>query len=99
MSESESGTTVAVTSKGQATIPKEFRDKLHIDTPGRVRFVENEQGEIVVRPVKRPSELRGALAADDTDDQEKAATEQLREERERDKQKTNKKHKLADQEE
>ncbi|PSP32121.1 AbrB/MazE/SpoVT family DNA-binding domain-containing protein, partial [Halobacteriales archaeon QH_10_67_22] len=42
MSDAEDGTTVTVTSKGQATIPKEFRDKLHIDTPGRVRFVENE---------------------------------------------------------
>ena len=30
MSDAEDGTTVAVTSKGQATIPKEFRDKLHI---------------------------------------------------------------------
>ena len=40
MSKSEEGTTVTVTSKGQATIPKKFREKLHIDTPGRVRFVE-----------------------------------------------------------
>ena len=51
MSDAEDGTTVTATSKGQATIPKEFRDKLHIDTPGRVRFVENEAGEIVVWPV------------------------------------------------
>ncbi len=64
MSGSDDGTTVTVTRKGQATIPKEFRDKLHINTPGRVRFVENEQGEVVVRPVKRPAKLRGALAAD-----------------------------------
>lgn len=98
MSDAEDGTTVAVTSKGQATIPKEFRDKLHIDTPGRVRFVETEQGEIVIRPVKRPSELRGALAADDGD-REKSATERLREERHRDKEKTDEKHGLSDQEE
>ncbi|WP_458208580.1 AbrB/MazE/SpoVT family DNA-binding domain-containing protein [Haladaptatus sp. NG-SE-30] len=84
MSDAEKGTTVTVTSKGQATIPKEFRDKLHIDTPGRVRFVENEKGEIVIRPVKRPSEIRGALAAE-ADEDEPSATEQLREERERDK--------------
>lgn len=87
MSDAEEETTVAVTSKGQATIPKEFRDKLHIDTPGRVRFVENEEGEIVIRPVKRPSELRGVLAYEGTETgREKAATELLRDERERDKQ-------------
>lgn len=47
MSDAEDGTIVTVTTTGQATIPKEFRDKRHIDTPGRVRFVENEDGEIV----------------------------------------------------
>lgn len=98
MSDAEDGRTVAVTSKGQATIPKEFREKLHIDTPGRVRFVETEQGEIVIKPVKRPSELRGALAADDGD-REQSATERLREERQRDKEKTDEKHGLSDQEE
>ena len=85
MSDTEEGTTVAVTSKGQATIPKEFRDKLHIDTPGRVRFVENEEGDIVIRPVKRPSEIRGALATSDNEGGEQTATEMLRKERERDK--------------
>ena len=78
MSESRDGTIVAVTRKGQATIPKRLRDKLHIDTPGRVRFVENERGEVVIRPVKRPSALRGALASEET---ERMATAQLREER------------------
>jgi AbrB family looped-hinge helix DNA binding protein len=84
------GTTVAVTSKGQATIPKEFRDKLHIDTPGRVRFTENEQGEVVIRPVERPSELRGALASEGDSDQ--SATELLRDQRERDERTTNDRH-------
>lgn len=83
MSDADEGRTVAVTSKGQATIPKEFRDKLHIDTPGRVRFVETEDGEIVIRPVKRPAEIRGALASD-ADEDDQSATELLREERERD---------------
>jgi AbrB family looped-hinge helix DNA binding protein len=96
MSESEDGTTVTVTSKGQATIPKEFRDKLHIDTPGRVRFVENDQGEIVIRPVKRPSELRGALASEDQQ-REKSATELLREERDQDNKKTDEKDGLSEQ--
>jgi len=92
MNNAEDGTTVAVTRKGQATIPKEFRDKLHIDTPGRVRFVENEAGEIVIRPVKRPSEIRGALATSETERGEQMATEMLREERKRDAEKLDEKH-------
>jgi AbrB family looped-hinge helix DNA binding protein len=96
MTDAEDGTTVTVTSKGQATIPKEFRDKLHIDTPGRVRFVENEKGEVVVRPVKRPSELRGVLASKE-EEREKSATELLREERERDKKKTDEQYGLSEQ--
>lgn len=93
MSESEdaNGTTVTVTSKGQATIPKKFREKLKIDTPGRVRFVENEKGEVVVKPVKRPSEIRGALASEANEEGEKTATELLREERKRDKEKAEEK--------
>ena len=92
MSDAEDGTTVTVTSKGQATIPKEFRDKLHIDTPGRVRFVENEEGDIVIRPVKRPSEIRGDLATSETEENERTATEMLREERKRDRKKLDEKH-------
>ena len=92
MNNAEDGTTVTVTSKGQATIPKEFRDKLHIDTPGRVRFVENEAGDIVIRPVKRPSEIRGALATSETGRGEQTATEMLREERKRDTEKLDEKH-------
>jgi len=96
--EGETVVTVAVTSKGQATIPKEFRDKLHIDTPGRVRFVESENGEIVIRPVRRPSELRGALASE-REESEKSATELLREDRERDKQKLDARHGQSSQKE
>lgn len=98
MSDAEDGRTVTVTSQGQATIPKKFRDKLHIDAPGRVRFVENERGEIVIRPVKRPSELRGALASEE-EEQGMSATELLREERERDKTKTDEKYGLSEQDE
>lgn len=82
MPSEEKGTTVAVTSKGQATIPKEFREKLSLGTPGKVRFVETEDGEVVLRPVERPSEIRGELAAEADDEQ--TATELLREERRRD---------------
>ena len=91
MSDAEEGTTVAVTSKGQATIPKAFREKLHIETPGRVRFVETDDGEIVIRPVKRPRELRGALADEGG---ETAATDLLREERERERDALDEKHGL-----
>ena len=92
MSDAEDGITVAVTSKGQATIPKEFRDKLHIDTPGRVRFIENEEGDIVIRPVRRPSEIRGDLATSEAEEGERTATEMLRKERERNKEKLDEKH-------
>lgn len=89
MSKSDDGTTVTVTSKGQATIPKAYREKLNIETPGRVRFVESETGEIVIRPVKRPTELRGSLADSDS---ETAATELLRAEREKDRAALDEKH-------
>ena len=95
MNDSEEGTTVSVTKKGQATIPKEFRDKLGIDAPGRVRFVENEHGEILIRPIERPSELRGALASGRRDGEasadEKSATKRLRAERTRDERKAEEK--------
>ena len=96
MSNAEDGTTVTVTSKGQATIPKQYRDKLHIDTPGRVRFVENEEGDVVIQPVKRPSEIRGALAPSEADEGEQSASELLLEEREQDKRKQEKKHGLSE---
>jgi len=96
MDDAEDGTTVIAISKGQTTIPKEFRDKLHIDTPGRVRFVENEDGEIMIRPVKRPSEIRGALATSEAEEGEQTATEMLREERERDKERLDEKHGLSE---
>lgn len=81
MSDATDGTTVAVTGEGRTRIPKEIREKLHIDTPGRVRFVETDDGEVVVRPVERPSELRGALATEDAENRGTTATEELREER------------------
>lgn len=97
MTDTDEGTTVAVTSKGQATIPKRFREKLHIDTPGRVRFVENEDGEVVVRPVERPSDLRGALATEASEAGEKPATELLRDERAQDSTETDERHGLSGQ--
>lgn len=54
---------VRVSRKGQATIPKPLREKYDIDTPGRVRFRETDEG-IVVEPVPNLADLRGVLASD-----------------------------------
>lgn len=84
MSETESEKVVSVSSRGQATIPKEFREELDIDTPGRVKFIRTKAGEIVVRPIDSVTDLRGVLEGK-TDEQGRSATERLREEREADK--------------
>jgi antitoxin PrlF len=74
---------VLVSSRGQATIPEEFREELGIEAPGHVKFVRTDVGGIVVRPVQSVKDLRGILA-DETDKEERSATELVREERERD---------------
>ena len=84
MSKTESEKVVSVSSRGQATIPKEFREELGIDTPGRVKFVRTETGDIVVRPIHSVTDLRGILEGK-TDEQGRSATERLREERAADK--------------
>lgn len=76
---------VTVTKKGQATIPKSLREKHGISTPGRVKFVENEEGEITVRPVGSMDEFRGL---ERSGEEERPATEVLRESRESDKEET-----------
>ena len=83
MSESKSEKVVSVSSRGQATIPKEFREELGIETPGRVKFVRTDEGEIVVRPITSVTDLRGVLAGQ-TDDEGRSATARLRDERDRD---------------
>jgi len=80
MSETESDKVVSISSRGQATIPKEFREQLGINTPGRVKFVRTDEGEIVVRPIHSVTDLRGILAGK-TDEQGRSATERLRAER------------------
>lgn len=80
MSSTESEKVVSVSARGQATIPKEFRDELGIDTPGRVKFVRTEDGEIVVRPIQSVTDLRGVLAGK-TDDDGQSASDRLQEER------------------
>jgi AbrB family looped-hinge helix DNA binding protein len=43
--------TATVTSKGQVTIPKKIREKLHLDPGHRIEFFEDENGNIAIRPV------------------------------------------------
>lgn len=58
---------VSVTERGQATIPKKIRERLGIPTPGRVKFVEDEEtGEVLVRPVESISEFRGVIETDES---------------------------------
>ncbi|MFC7157881.1 AbrB/MazE/SpoVT family DNA-binding domain-containing protein [Halomarina halobia] len=83
MSKSESEKVVSVSARGQATIPKEFREELGIDTPGRVKFVRTDEGEIVVRPIRSVADLRGILKGK-TDSRGRSAVELLRDERDRD---------------
>ncbi|USZ66866.1 AbrB/MazE/SpoVT family DNA-binding domain-containing protein [Halorussus salilacus] len=66
-SKTDGGAVVRVSKKGQTTIPKFLREKFDIDAPGRVRFRETNDGEIVVEPVPHPTDLRGSLA-DETDE-------------------------------
>ncbi|WP_128476883.1 AbrB/MazE/SpoVT family DNA-binding domain-containing protein [Halorussus pelagicus] len=82
-SKTDGGKVVRVSKKGQTTIPKPLREKFDIDAPGRVRFRETEDGEIVVEPVPHPTDLRGSLADEDAEPGE--VWEELDEMRERDK--------------
>lgn len=75
----EDAEVVSVTSTGQATIPKRFRDKLGIDTPGRVKFREDEDGDITLERVRSLSDFRGIASG------ETSLTDELRAEREREK--------------
>lgn len=77
--------TVSVSSSGQATIPKRFRDKLGIEAPGQVMFRETEDGEIVVERVPSADEMRGFASRSGEASTDMAASELLREKRAADK--------------
>ena len=74
--------TVSVTQGGQATIPKELREKFDIEAPGKVKMEEGEDG-VVVKPVPHPREFTGILKGK-TDEQGKTALEILEHGREAD---------------
>nr|WP_303657484.1 AbrB/MazE/SpoVT family DNA-binding domain-containing protein [Halomarina sp. BND7] len=69
---------------GQATIPKKFREKLGIEAPGRVRFRENDEGEVTVERVPSASDMRGYAKHRGDATTDEPATALLREKRERD---------------
>jgi antitoxin PrlF len=57
-------TIATVTSKGQITIPKEIRERLHLATGDRVRFLTDPDGRVAIVPAKISiTELRGCLPA------------------------------------
>ena len=73
--------TVTVTRSGQATIPKEIREQLGIPVPGKVRFVLDEEGNVAVEKIPRPSELKGMGTV--PSDEQFPGTSRLRAERDR----------------
>lgn len=60
-SNTDEGEIIRVSKKGQATIPKELREKFGIETPGRV-FIHEEEGKIIVEPLPSVSEMQGIHA-------------------------------------
>ena len=72
------GKVVSLSQKGQATIPKELRDKHGLEPGGKVRIRENDAGEIVIEPVPTLREFPGAATS------ESSGTSILAEERDRD---------------
>jgi len=51
----------AITSKGQATIPKEIRDHLRLKPGDRVKFFVHPDGTVVLLPKLPVSALRGII--------------------------------------
>jgi len=60
-SNTDDGEVIRVSTKGQATIPKELRERFGIDTPGKV-FIHEEDGKIVVEPLPSVEEMQGVHA-------------------------------------
>ena len=53
--------TYSITSKGQITIPKEFRDKLGLDRLGKATLRVNDRNEIVITTPRTLTEVRALL--------------------------------------
>ena len=61
MDSSTDGEIINVSQKGQATIPKDLRERFGIETPGQV-FIHEEGGKIVVEPLPSVAEMQGVHA-------------------------------------
>ena len=70
---------VAVTRKGQVTIPVELRRKFHIEENSRVEFIE-KNGEIVLRKCHSFFDLAGSGAGEVTVEELKKELDEMREE-------------------
>ena len=53
--------TYSITSKGQITIPKEFREKLGLDKLSKTTFRINDSNKIVITAPKDLNEVRALL--------------------------------------
>jgi antitoxin PrlF len=51
----------AITSKGQATIPKAIRDYLHVKPGDRIKFFVHPDGSVVLLPKLPITALRGIV--------------------------------------
>jgi antitoxin PrlF len=60
-SDTREGEVIRVSKKGQATIPKELRERFGIETPGKVLIYEDD-GKIVVEPLPSVEEMQGVHA-------------------------------------
>lgn len=55
---------VKVSSKGQVVLPSDIRSRLHIDK-GRKLVIAEKEGVIIMKPLKKLSELAGILKTDE----------------------------------
>jgi antitoxin PrlF len=73
--------TYSITSKGQITIPKEFRERLGLDKIGKATLRVNDKDEIIIASPKGLIEVRSLLNKptfkDKTSDKEQAIGAQL----------------------
>lgn len=53
----------ALSVKGQATIPKAVRERLHLEPGDRVKFFFHPDGSVVILPKTRMSALKGIVKA------------------------------------
>jgi AbrB family looped-hinge helix DNA binding protein len=60
-SNTDDGEVIRVSKKGQATIPKDLRERFGIETPGKV-LIHEEGGKIVVEPLPSVEAMQGVHA-------------------------------------